>query len=1260
MPAIEEELSFDIGPALANIDRIDAALQQVTTTFAVNLADALGVLNSVTVSDVDATAVTTGVEQAVTDGAAVAVVEDVDATAVASGVEEAVADGVAVPAEVPAPDTTAVTDAVDGAVADGVAGGVAEGAAEGAAAVSAFADSVRDELAAAASEGLGEGLTEAEGLAPVAGQTQATTAAVQQQTQAWDGLGFAIGAATGNYHLLIDAGKGLPVVGAAVAGVAAVTALLVDKADKAKQAEERLNLVFGDQADAVNEVNIGGLSGNLGDLAKKAGSSGAAMRQASADFAMFARGFDVSEPAIQTTIDQLQGLALRAAVLNPNLGDAGAAMSRLQGALITGRAKALAPFGIGLDKAAVSARALEIAMAAGRTEITQADKVMAGAQLATEKLGDALGEDFAKGAEQSTIRMRALSKEISGALAKAGKPLIEPIITIAEALVPIATTVATALGEVIESVVSLASGFVDKLAPAVDFLASAFDIIMIPIEGAAEVIDFLSGVLQWGAIAVGGLIVALGGLNLALEALAVVANINPLVLALTAVATVVGLVNRASQDAKKAREEEAAAIDTTADALWGEVAAQTQVADATDKTADATENLTKIRSAAVRTLAEFLAKSKASTVSDDAAAVEALGISYTTLARDLLTTGSAFTTLSQATGLSTDALEELGALASDKNLFSGGAYRDGLDEISEGLGELLPDLQKEAERLQAAGEARLTVLVASGQLTKAQRAEIEATNTLADGTVNYAAAAQRATTIVEKQQRAAEKAALQNSLLAGSWDDLTTKILAGSVSLEDAETIAAQLGVTTADVEAFFNAVTQSVVNTTDTIASALPTTADAFTTWQDGIAAAGAALEGLDGDTEAAKQAFDNLIAAADPARLTEALYAQTVAVINFGANLERLIDEGLPRIAELVTSQGAVVGGGFAQAILDSTPEQRQALEQMLGAYETTTTQIQNDLGPKLAAATGSAGEAGKQALAESLGGLPGVVTTATTETQTAAEEGKAGFVTGFLNAGLEAAAAFGANFTPEQNARQAAEATKQVLVDAERDVTAAATRLGEAAVTGLAQSLDDVQAVAKGSVNLVAAQFTAEAARLGNVVKLAGIGLGQAFDAGVVQGIADGAPAVAEAARVAVRAAIDAAKDEAGVQSPSKEFATLGGYLVDGLVNGLDDGTADASAAARRTATAVVDAAQSALDAAGQVEFGVRPVEVAFADAVSAIDRLVARLESLDDVRRSEVNVNVRADGSTTREAAITVGKVAARELQRRRVNASVRAV
>lgn len=85
--------------------------------------------------------------------------------------------------------------------------------------------------------------------------------------------------------------------------------------------------------------------------------------------------------------------------------------------------------------------------------------------------------------------------------------------------------------------------------------------------------------------------------------------------------------------------------------------------------------------------------------------------------------------------------------------------------------------------------------------------------------------------------------------------------------------------------------------------------------------------------------------------------------------------------------------------------------------------------------------------------------------------------------------------------------------------------------------------------------------------------GTSIGAAIDTGVSTGIRGGFRAITDAAKAMADAAIKAAKVNFHIQSPSKVFQEIGGFVVAGLVNGLAAGNADVARAATNLSSSLV---------------------------------------------------------------------------------------
>ena len=405
--ALREDLELDISSAVGQIDQLGARLDQAASTFGVALADALGVLDSVQIEDVDASAVSTSIEDAISEGESEPVDLTVDAdTSEAQGqIDELDGETVEVDVEV---DTGAAQAELDGLA--GSAGGVGDASAQ-------------------ASEGV-------------------------------DDLDLSVAGLSGST---------LAAVGG-IAGLVAGVTNLFQSGLTAASSLESFNARLGDLAPTIESVEIGGLSTTIGQLAQDLGSSDEAVRGSIARLVEFGDAAGATDAQLEQTSDQFLALAARAVSLNPELGDIGDVVTQLQGGLSRG-GRRLAAYGIELTAVEIEARALANTGKLTNTELTEFDKAAAGAQLAAEQLGDSLTGDIQTGTQNVALNFESLKQVFGDTVEDLGKPLIAPILDLLEAGLPIATTLFEVLATVAAAVIPAITGILDGILPLIDALA---------------------------------------------------------------------------------------------------------------------------------------------------------------------------------------------------------------------------------------------------------------------------------------------------------------------------------------------------------------------------------------------------------------------------------------------------------------------------------------------------------------------------------------------------------------------------------------------------------------------------------------------------------------------------------------------------------------------------------------------------------------------------------------------------------------------
>jgi phage-related protein len=328
--------------------------------------------------------------------------------------------------------------------------------------------------------------------------------------RATSGLNVGTGLALGSVDALGDVvGKmGAKAAGAAggVIALAGFTQELFTNALDAEAATFRFEQTLGEMAGAVEQIDVGGLNESIGDLALRLGSGDDEIRQVVASFFELGTASGRSAGQVAESSEQLVALAARARALNPQLGSVDQIAQSLQSSLARG-GRTLAQFGISLTAAEIEARALADTGKDTSDELTQFDKAAAGAAIASERLGDSLATDIAKGAESPALALDKLTTQFSEFLEGIGAPLVAPILDFLEELEPIAEEFAGTLGELLEAVAPL-------LPPLGTFARVFVQIHAAPIRAAAAALDFLVGVVTELADAFGFLLDKTGVIDL--------------------------------------------------------------------------------------------------------------------------------------------------------------------------------------------------------------------------------------------------------------------------------------------------------------------------------------------------------------------------------------------------------------------------------------------------------------------------------------------------------------------------------------------------------------------------------------------------------------------------------------------------------------------------------------------------------------------------------------------------------------------------
>lgn len=875
--ALREDLELNIADALADVDRVGRELTQVAKAWKVELAKAFDTLDrdvQVTVT-ADVRQVTGAVEGAV-DAADTSVSVTADSQEITGSVEGAV-DAADTSVTVTA-DATPVTGAIDGAV----------NAADTTVTVSA--DSAQAEQQFSVLGGKLKTIAGIVGFTLIADQLRDATMAASDLNES----------------------------------LTKTDAVFKENQDTVLAWSETSaeSVLLSQQAALEAASTFGNLFTALGSTTEEAAALSPQVVQLAADFASF------NNIPVEDAL-----LALRSGLV--------------------GEIEPLRRLGVSFNAAQVEAKALELGLAATKDEITEADKVTTRWNLILEQSANAQG-DVARTSEGLANQIRLLQAEFADTQASVGRallPAFQSLVDLARqllptfesfasvsgtafsAIVPVVTQVVEALQPLVDTLlVALQDAFVD-LTPALGAIGDAFvaiidasgpviDFIALLVEafgtGLAGVLQIVAPILEDFAPQIVALATAFGVLRLALLAL----NVNPLLAVATAATLLSGLlVNlaesstaaaRAGADLRESVFGDAATVRDTAQA-WAEYRDTLATSIATTG-AFSTGAIQQQLSDAGITLDQV-----SSALLGNADAFKQVQAGFVDTGDTVVTAGKNLEGFAEGTELTAEQVRQL-----DGDFVE--LARTGQIVVTGGgdLADAWAVASNEAENLAL---SQLRLLQASGEVTQAQIDEATARAEAADGYANYRDILSEVVGIQEEEAAAQAKAAEAVSAQTSSWIDLADSVLAGTTTLEDAQTVADTFGITLEQAEGYIGAFTDAVDNFVSQAVSKLPSASDALRDVGD----------------------------AADPAKLLENLKKQTDAIVGFNFIVLTLAQEGFDDLAQFLIDQGPVVGGQWAAAIATGDPAIKQALEDQIQLHEDALVQsgqVYTLLGPTLVA--------------------------------------------------------------------------------------------------------------------------------------------------------------------------------------------------------------------------------------------------------------------------------------------------------------------
>lgn len=1074
---IREELELDITSAESNVGRIGALLTQVVQDFKISFVDATNDLtitptidvSSVTddissaVDTVDAT-VDVGADTSGADDAITSTVDDADNAdpTIDVGADTTDADGVV-------DDLTTTIDASDATLT------VTADTAEATAGLSGVGDA-----AASAGDDVG-------GLGTDLGIFAAAS-------------GVASGSADGLAESIGSLGPAASAAVGAVAGLAAIVSLLFFSAFESVGTAQAFDASLGDMAESVANIDVAGLNTDLGDLAVQLGSDDEQLTQVTQKIYDMGIASGVAAPEVGKTTEEIVALAASVRAANPSLGTVGDIANTMTGALARG-GKATAQFGIDLTSAEIQARALAATGKTAVDELTQFDKVAAGAAIAIEKYGSSIAENVEAGSGNAIVMLGRMQETFGNVLETLGAPIVFPVLelveralplveaflapfaTLGEVLIPIASAAfgglavaiapaLTSIGEAVQATlpafIALANPLgeaIARFAPLFDLLATAAVPVITGIGAIAFVIGEFIGVLNQLPPVIQIVVGAIALLNL-------ITYVNPIL----AVVGAVGLLVTAFTD-------------------FGDTAAPTAITNteqfrsAMFGAADSIETTREELAAFDEEFDTFIGTTSKFAANGVTGELQATGISIEELQRQLEFGAIGF---EQFTAAAIEAgqvtLEINGVEATSEQVLALNGTLDDLlisGEANITQGELLAQsFNQQQVEAEAAAEAQFNLLVTTGELTQAQADEITARADATDGVGTYSEALRLATSDLEDLGTAENQ---QQEALRGNaetWVFLAESIANGTVTASDFQEVADNLGITLEDVEKFAGGVNTQLDALTDAATSKLPTVNDA--------------LSGI-GD-------------AADPNKLIENLRKQTEAIAGFQVTVDLLLTQGFDDLAAFLIEQGPLVGGQYAAAIAQGRPGLAAELEANLEAHKTAEENLEAFYRD------------------EAIPALAG-------------EDGL------FIQMAEEGTSAFGMNLDFTNASRTKLDEMREFLLTDDRVERAAAffgVEVAEAFKPGFKESADPKIAAFR--------TFLETDEEVGKTAETLGIKIGGSLGEGVGAGLtAKEADVIAGAQRIANIAA-NAMKIALGISSPSRVMMTIGEQTAEGFVIGL----------------------------------------------------------------------------------------------------------
>lgn len=486
----DEELGIDFTPALAEIDKLDARIDDLISKVSDGLGEAFSTAFSaldapikLNVDDSEVIAAEDQIASLDTNPVVVPVLADAESLVTAEAdIESLIAAG-QLGAEVPITVDDEEVQAAESLIED-VRSNSAEPIVIPVEVDDAGLQDLPDQIDRVSSSASGADVS-LDGLGGSAKEAGAGLGEIGAATLGVKGLGSALGSLGGG-----------PTT--ALIGVAGLLTEGIDLAIKADAAVRRLAQATGVYAESIDALDQTDLNKSLSEFSLQIGADDDQLRVFAARFFQAGTGAGVAADSVNRTTQNLIEFAGQLSVANPQLGKADEFVGNLANAFARG-GRALLPYGIAITTAEIQVRALADTHKAAAADLSIFDKQVAGTEIAIERYGTKFKDTFDEGLDSPLVKLRVLKQTLEEALEAAGRGGIDKFLDSLTAAVPILTQIIELVGTLGSVGLPLLAGGFEFLGPLLGLVAKVLN--LIPSDAIAVTGAFVG--LTYAAIGLG-------------------------------------------------------------------------------------------------------------------------------------------------------------------------------------------------------------------------------------------------------------------------------------------------------------------------------------------------------------------------------------------------------------------------------------------------------------------------------------------------------------------------------------------------------------------------------------------------------------------------------------------------------------------------------------------------------------------------------------------------------------------------------------